>query len=215
MQHEVQPARTRVAIVEDDAALRKLFKGWLKATPDLELVGEFADAESAVRELPRQAVDVVLVDINLPGMNGIECVRALKPGMAPTQFMMVTVYSDAKLIFEALRAGATGYLLKRSTRDELLAAIAGIARGGSPMSSSIARMVALSFHRSPTVAGELDKLTPREQKVLELFTRGFAHKEIGEELGIGIPTVGTYIRRIYDKLHVQTRAQAIAKFRNR
>jgi len=135
--------------------------------------------------------------------------------MASTQFMMVTVYSDAQRIFEALRAGATGYLLKRSTRAELLAAIADIVRGGSPMSSSIARLVALSFQQPPAVARAMDNLAPREQKVLELFARGFAHKEIGEALGISIPTVGTYIRRIYDKLHIQTRAQAIARFRNR
>ena len=215
MKLDAQPARTRVALVEDDASLRKLIKGWLKAAPDLELVGEFAGAERAIQELPRSAVDVVLVDINLPGLNGIECVRALKPGMASTQFMMVTVYSDAELIFEALRAGATGYLLKRSTRSELLAAIADIVRGGSPMSSSIARLVAMSFQQPPAVARAMDNLAPREQKVLELFARGFAHKEIGEALDIGIPTVGTYIRRIYDKLHVHTRAQAIAKLRNR
>ena len=112
-------------------------------------------------------------------------------------------------------AGATGYRLKRSTREELLAAIAEIACGGSPMSSSIARMIAQSFHRPPAAASEMDKLAPREQKVLELLSQGFAHKEIASEMSIGIPTVGTYIRRIYDKLHVYTRAQAVAKFQNR
>ena len=163
-------------------------------------------------QLPSQPPDVVLMDINLPGSNGIECVRGLKPQMASTQFMMVTVYSDANLIFEALGAGATGYLLKRDTRDELLAAIAEIARGGSPMSSTIARMIAQSFHRP---APAKDNLAPQEQRVLELMAQGFAHKEIAAELAIGVPTVGTYIRRIYDKLHVYTRAQAIAKFQGR
>ena len=215
MKPEAQPARIRVALVEDDEPLRKLFKGWLQAAPGLELVGEFADAESATQELPRSAVDVVLVDINLPGINGIECVRKLKPAMGLAQFMMVTVYGDPKLIFEALRAGATGYLLKRSTRGELLEAIAEIARGGAPMSSSIARMVAQSFHHTPPAAHELGKLAPREQSVLELLSRGFSHKEIAAELTISIPTVGTYIRRIYDKLHVYTRAQAVAKFQRR
>jgi len=215
MKSDVRKTKTRVAIVEDDAPLRKLFKEWLKSAPDLECVAEFGDAESAIEQMPRLGVDVVLVDINLPGRNGIECVSALKPGMAHTQFMMVTVYGDAKLIFEALRAGATGYLLKRATRNELLAAIAEIAQGGSPMSSSIARMIAQSFHQPAAVASELDKLAPQEQRVLELLSHGFAHKEIAEELGIGIPTVGTYIRRIYDKLHVYTRAQAIAKFQKR
>ncbi|MEI6674095.1 MAG: response regulator transcription factor [Verrucomicrobiota bacterium] len=212
MKTKVKPARIRVALVEDDAALRELFKGWIQSAPDLELAGEFADAECAMDQLPSQPPDVVLMDINLPGSNGIECVRGLKPQMASTQFMMVTVYSDANLIFEALGAGATGYLLKRATRDELLAAIAEIARGGSPMSSTIARMIAQSFHRP---APAKDNLAPQEQRVLELMAQGFAHKEIAAELAIGVPTVGTYIRRIYDKLHVYTRAQAIAKFQGR
>ena len=215
MKSKVKPTRTRVALVEDDAPLRELFKDWIKAAPDMELAGEFADAESAMIQLPCHLPDVVLVDINLPGSNGIECVRVLKPQMAPTQFMMVTVYSDANLIFEALGAGATGYLLKRSTRDELLAAIAEIARGGSPMRSSIARMSAPSFHRPTPEARAKDSLAPQEQRVLELMALGFAHKEIAAELAIGVPTVGTYIRRIYDKLHVYTRAQAIAKFQGR
>ena len=215
MKPDSKAARTRVAIVEDDEALRKLFCGWLKAAPDLELVGAYSDAESAIEGLPQRAVDVVLVDINLPGRNGIECVRELKPLLTQTQFMMVTVYRDAELIFDALSAGATGYLLKRSTRDELLTAIAEIARGGSPMSSGIARMIVQSFHRPPAAGGEVDKLAPREQQVLELLSRGLAHKEIAMELSISIPTVGTYMRRIYEKLHVYTRAQAVAKFQNR
>ena len=215
MKSKVKPTPTRVALVEDDAPLRELFKDWIKAAPAMELAGEFANAESAMTQLPCDAPDVVLVDINLPGCNGIECVRVLKPQMAPTQFMMVTVYSDANLIFEALGAGATGYLLKRSTRDELLAAIAEIARGGSPMSSSIARMIAQSFHRPTPAPRAKDTLAPQEQRVLELMAQGFAHKEIAAELAIGVPTVGTYIRRIYDKLHVYTRAQAIAKFQGR
>ncbi len=215
MKPDAKKERTRVAIVEDDAALRKLFNGWLKAVPYLELVGEYADAESAIRDLPQRAADVVLVDINLPGLSGIECVRKLKPSLEQTQFMMVTVYSDVKLIVEALQAGATGYLLKRSTRDELLAAIAEIAHGGSPMSSSIARMIAQSFRPPPAAERDLENISLREQQVLELLSQGFAHKEIAAELRISIPTVGTYIRRIYEKLHVYTRAQAVAKYRNR
>ncbi len=215
MKIKIKPTSIRVALVEDDASLLELFKGWIQTAPHMELAGEFADAESAMLHLPSHPPDVVLVDINLPGSNGIECVRVLKPQMAATQFMMVTVYSDAKLIFEALGAGATGYLLKRATRDELLAAIAEIASGGSPMSSSIARMIAQSFHRPAPAAHAMDSLAPQEQRVLELMAQGFAHKEIAAELSIGIPTVGTYIRRIYDKLHVYTRAQAIAKFQGR
>jgi DNA-binding NarL/FixJ family response regulator len=207
------PKKIRVALVEDDRELRKLFGGWLKAVPNLELAGEYADAETAIQRLPQCGVDVVLVDINLPGLNGIECVRALKTQLQPVQFIMVTVYREAKLIFDALGAGATGYLLKRSTRDELLDAIVEVVNGGSPMSSSIARMIVQSFQRLPAVGGDVHSLAPREQQVLELLSRGFSHKEIAADLGISIPTVGTYVRRIYEKLHVHTRAQAIAKLK--
>lgn len=203
---------TRVAIIEDDAPLRDLFSGWLTASPSLELVGTFANAEAAVEMLPALCPDVVLVDINLPGSSGIECVRELKPLMETTQFMMVTVYRDSKLIFESLSAGATGYLLKRATREHLLAAIDEIVHGGAPISSGIARMLVQSFHRPPTESPERDSLAPQEKRVLELLAQGFALKEIAAELDIAVPTVGTYVRRIYDKLHVHSRAQAIAKF---
>lgn len=212
MKTKPQAKTTRVAIIEDDATLRDLFGGWLKASPDLDLVGAFANAETAIELLPSLRPDVVLVDINLPGRSGIECVRELKPRMNSTQFMMVTVYRDSKLIFESLSAGATGYLLKRATREQLLAAITEIVEGGAPISSGIARMLVQSFHRPPPGVAERDSLAPREKSVLELLARGFALKEIAAELGISIPTVGTYIRRIYDKLHVFSRAQAIAKF---
>ena len=192
-----------------------LFKGWIQASAHLEWVGEFADAESAMRDLPNRAVDVVMVDINLPGSNGIECVRVLKTQMEATQFMMVTVYSDSELIFDALGAGAAGYLLKRSTRNELLAAIAEIASGGSPMSGGIARMITQSFRRQAPVVPAMDHLAPQEQRVLELMAQGFAHKEIAAEMGVANTTVGTYVRRIYDKFHVYTRAQAIAKYQGR
>ena len=212
--HPFQP--TRVAIIEDDAPLRDLFSGWLTACPSLDLIGAFANAETAMESLPARRPDVVLVDINLPGRSGIECVRDLKPRMDATQFMMVTVYRDSKLIFESLTAGATGYLLKRATREQLLAAISEIVQGGAPISSGIARMLVQSFHRppadSPAESPERECLAPREKRVLELLAKGFALKEIAAELGIAIPTVGTYVRRIYDKLHVYSRAQAIAKF---
>ena len=214
MKPNSKPQKIRVALVEDDGELRKLFGGWLKAASSFELTGEYADAETAIQQLPQSGADVVLVDINLPGLNGIECVRALKPRLKETQFIMVTVYREAKLIFDALGAGATGYLLKRSTRDEVLDAIQEVVNGGSPMSSSIARMIVQSFQRPPAVERDVDNLAPREQQVLELLSRGFSHKEIAADLGISIPTVGTYVRRIYEKLHVYTRAQAIAKLKN-
>jgi DNA-binding NarL/FixJ family response regulator len=158
---------------------------------------------------------VVLFDINLPGMNGIECVRRLKPRLPETQFLMVTVYEDANHIFNALSAGASGYLLKQMRRSELLDALKDVHAGGSPMSSQIARKVVQSFRRNETESnGETVELSPREREVLELLARGFLYKEIAEMLKISVQTVNTYIRRIYEKLHVRSRAQAVAKYAN-
>jgi DNA-binding NarL/FixJ family response regulator len=152
------------------------------------------------------------MDINKPGMNGIECVRRLKPQMLNTQFMMLTVYEDPDHIFKALSAGASGYLLKRTPRAELLTAVKDVHAGGSPMSSNIARKIVQSFQRFNTVPTETEDLSPREHEVLELLARGYLYKEIAEALHISVPTVNTHIRRIYEKLHVCSRSQAIAKF---
>jgi DNA-binding NarL/FixJ family response regulator len=205
---------TRIAIVEDDAHLRELFAGWVRGAKQLTLADVFADAETAVTGLRETPADIVLMDINLPGQNGIECVRNLKPLLPKTQFLMVTVYEDTDRIFSALAAGAAGYLLKRATRMELFAAIDELLAGGSPMSSSIARKVVQSFqlplHKpSPTT----ESLSDREGQVLELLAQGYIYKEIGEQMAISIPTVGTHVRHIYEKLHVRSRAQAVAKFR--
>jgi len=151
------------------------------------------------------------VDINLPGMSGIECVRRLKPVLLDTQFVMVTVYEDANHIFNALAVGASGYLLKQTRRGDLLAALKEVHAGGSPMSSQIARKVVQSFRR-PADSGNQGDLSPREQEVLELLARGYLYKEIAESLEISVQTVNTYIRRIYEKLHVRSRAQAVAKY---
>jgi len=178
------------------------------------LVADFANAEIAIEKLSEIPVDIVLMDINLPGQDGIECVRVLKTARPETLFLMVTVYDDAERIFQALAAGATGYLLKRATRVELLAAIEDLRVGGSPMSSSIARKVVQSFQQSsqPNVSATAS-LSDRERGVLKLLAQGYVYKEIGDQLSISVPTVGTHVRHIYDKLHVQTRAQAVAKFR--
>jgi DNA-binding NarL/FixJ family response regulator len=153
------------------------------------------------------------MDINLPGMSGIECVRRLKPQMLGTQFMMLTVYEDPDHIFKALSSGASGYMLKRTPRAELLSAIKDVHAGGSPMSSNIARKIVQSFQRFNSVApAEPDNLSPREREVLELLARGYLYKEIAESLHISVPTVNTHIRRIYEKLHVRSRSQAVAKF---
>ena len=154
------------------------------------------------------------MDIKLPGINGVECVRQLKPQMPKTQFVMHTVYEDSNHIFNALQAGATGYLLKQSAHDELLAAIKYVHAGGSPMTSYIARRVAQCFPNSAVQTIANDDLSPREREVISMLARGFLYKEIAEALGISIRTVDTHIRRIYEKLHVRSRAQAVAKYTN-
>jgi DNA-binding NarL/FixJ family response regulator len=202
-----------VAIVEDDVPAREILAGWIRSTDGFTCAGEFDDAETALAKLPLEKPSVVLFDINLPGMNGIECVRKLKPRLPDTQFVMVTVYEDANHIFNALSAGASGYLLKQTRRNELIDALKDVHAGGSPMSSQIARKVVQNFYRSETQAdGETVELSPREREVLELLARGYLYKEIAEMLKISVQTVNTYIRRIYEKLHVRSRAQAVAKY---
>jgi DNA-binding NarL/FixJ family response regulator len=200
----------RVAIVEDNAALRQTYSNWLSHAEGLTLVGAFDTAERALLELPEQKPDVVLVDINLPGIDGIECVRKLKPRLTTSQFVMVTVYEDAQRIFRALAAGATGYLIKRATREELLAAIADVRRGGSPMSAQIARKVVQSFQRTPPEGGALSS---REREIVELLATGLLYKEIAGQLECSVYTINAHVRSIYEKLQVHSRSQAVAKFR--
>lgn len=211
--------KTRVSIVEDDLPTREALAGIVAGAPDLELVSQYDRSEAAVKTLPGDRPDVVLMDINLPDRTGVETVRQLKPQMAGTQFLMLTVYEDSEHIFAALAAGATGYLLKGTRREELLEAIAQVVAGGSPMSSAIARKVVQSFARpaqqpqSATPAkSEVEGLSPREQSVLALLAKGFLYKEIAESLGVSGPTVSTYVRRIYEKLQVHSRTQAINKY---
>jgi DNA-binding NarL/FixJ family response regulator len=199
-----------VSIVEDDAQARKILAGWINRASGFRLAGEWGDAESALKFLPEKQPDVVLMDINLPGMSGVEAVKRLKPTLPATQFVMLTVYEDADHIYNALVAGATGYLLKLTSRAELLSALGDVHRGGSPMTSNIARKVVQSFKQPPVASGQ--ELSPREQEVLELLARGYLYKEIAERLNISGPTVNTYIRRMYEKLHVRSRAQAVAKY---
>ena len=203
----------RVSLIEDDVPAREVLAGWLAAAEGFQLVGQFGDAEQALNRLPRQEVDIVLTDIQLPGRSGVECVRLLKPRMAKTQFVMLTVYEDSEHIFDALRAGATGYLLKRTTYDELLAALKYVYVGGSPMNSYIARRVAQCFPRDPREPQETD-LSPREWEVLQMMARGFLYKEIADSLAISVQTVDTYVRRIYEKLQMHSRAQAVARYVN-
>ncbi len=202
-----------VAIVEDDAATRDILAGWINNAPKYRCIGRYGDVASALASVPAQPPDVMLVDINLPDQSGIECVRQLKPKLPQTQFIMVTVYGDSEHIFQALAAGASGYLLKRLTREKLLIALEEVHNGGSPMSSSIARKVVQFFRSTPVPShAELESLSPRELDVLRLLAEGYVNKEIAERLGLSAPTVATYIRRIYDKLHVHSRAAAIGRF---
>ena len=203
-----------VAIVEDDVPAREILAGWIRNADGFRCVGEFDDAETALAKLPHEKPSVVLFYINLPGMNGIECVRKLKPKLPDTQFVMITVYEDANHVFNALSAGASGYLLKQTRRNELIDALKDVHAGGSPMSSQIARKVVQSFRRTETggTDGEAAELSQREREVLELLARGYLYKEIAEQLKISVQTVNTYIRRVYEKLHVRSRAQAVAKY---
>jgi DNA-binding NarL/FixJ family response regulator len=202
-----------VSIIEDDAPARQILSNWIRRTEGFRLVGEHASAESALRSVSSEQPTVVLSDINLPGMNGIECVRQLKSLLPQTQFVMLTVYEDADHIFQALAAGATGYLLKQTPKGELLAALQQVHSGGSPMTSNIARKVVQSFQQaSATSMADSAELSPREREVLDLLARAYLYKEIADALNISLPTVNTYIRRIYEKLHVRSRAQAVAKF---
>src|ERR1051326_6935801 len=201
-----------VAIVEDDAQTRKILAGWISRASGFNLVGEWGEAETALPDLVQKKPEVVLMDINLPGISGVEAVKRLKPSLPQTQFVMLTVYEDSDHIYNALAAGATGYLLKQTPRQELLRALEEVHRGGSPMTSNIARKVVQSFRHSAAVNSEDDGLSPREQEVLELLARGYLYKEIAERLTISVPTVNTYVRRIYEKLHVRSRAQAVAKY---
>ena len=201
-----------VSIIEDDASVRKILARWVSQAKNFRCVSQHADAEDAFKKLPGQKPDVVLTDINLPGVNGIQCVRRLKAALPTTQFLMLTVYEDSDHIFEALAAGASGYLLKRTPRDELLAAIKQVHEGGAPMTSYIARKVVQAFQRQQSEKPEVNDLSPREWEVLELLSRGYSYKEISSALTISIPTVNTHLHRTYEKLHVRSRGEAVAKF---
>jgi len=201
-----------VSIVEDHAPLRQIMAEWIGQVPDMKLGRTYPDAETALADLPQHPADVVLMDINLPGLNGIECVRQLKPLLPATQFVMVTVYMDADRIFKALAVGATGYLLKRSSHTELLQAIREVAAGGSPMSRNIARLIVEKFYAVPPQSPDMELLSDRELDVLRLLARGQVYKEIAAELNLSFHTVHTLVRRIYEKLHVHTRREAVARF---
>jgi DNA-binding NarL/FixJ family response regulator len=204
-----------VAIVDDETGLRQSIATFIKGTPGFRCVSAYASAEAALRGLPADPPDVVLMDIHMAGMNGIECVQRLKVMLPDLQVVMLTVYEDTDQIFQALAAGASGYLLKRLTPTKLLEAIRDVRAGGSPMSSSIARKVVASFQKAAPSADQSSLLSPREQAVLERVSQGLAYKQISDRMGISVTTIRTYLRRIYDKLHVQSRSEAVAKYLKR
>lgn len=201
-----------VSIVEDDASVRRLLARWINQTEGFRCISEHANVESAVTQLPQKNPDVVLADINLSGQSGIQCVLKLKPLMSKTQFLMLTVYEDANHIFGALTAGASGYLLKRTGREQLLKSIKQVYEGGSPMTSYIARMVVQFFQQTALDKSELSNLSSRELEVLEVLVRGYSYKEIAGALNITTFTVNTHTRHIYEKLHLRSRSEAVAKF---
>ena len=203
-----------MAVVEDDPSLRDIVCTWIQEAEGFTLLGAFPDSESATAQMGALAPNVAVVDINLPGLSGIECVRSLKPAIPGTQFVMLTVYEDSNHIFEALAAGATGYLIKTTPRESLIAALREVHGGGSPMSSNIARKVVQSLQRSKPKLNPADELSKRENEVLALLAQGYLYKEIADSMGISLQTVNTYIRRIYEKLHVHSRGQAVAIYAN-
>jgi DNA-binding NarL/FixJ family response regulator len=212
--HAAPSAAIAVMVVEDDTSVRNILTAWLEEAEGFVCAGVFADVESAIPQIARVKPDVVLADINLPGLSGIECVRQLKSRIPRTQFVMLTVYEDSNHIFDALSAGATGYLIKTTSREALITALREVHAGGSPMSSNIARKVVQLLQQPKSALKPAEALSKRENEVLALLAQGYLYKEIADALGIALETVNTYIRRIYDKLHVHSRAQAVARYTN-
>jgi DNA-binding NarL/FixJ family response regulator len=202
----------RVTIVEDKATLRRQFAQLLADAPGFSCIGAFADAESALIGIPKDKPDVVLMDIQLPKMSGVECVAALKELLPDVSVVMLTAYDDSDLIFRALENGASGYLLKRTLPVELLRAIEEVQHGGAPMSGHIARMVVQSFRRRGPSPRTAENLSPREDEVLRLVGKGLVNKEIADQLGLALETVRGYLKSIYSKLHVRSRTEAAMKY---
>jgi DNA-binding NarL/FixJ family response regulator len=205
----------KICIVEDNADMRESVAQVLNQSPGLRCVSTYASAEAAVRDLPSQKPDVALVDINLPGMNGIECVAKLKTQLPRLQVLMLTRYEQSDMIFDSIRAGASGYLLKRTPAAELIQAVEQVHAGGAPMTMQIARKVISYFQQIRKPASNVETLTPREKEVLALLAKGHPYKRIAADLGISINTLRDHLRAIYDKLHVHSRTEATLKYLGR
>ena len=206
---------TRVAIVEDDDWLRSSLVSQISGAPGFKCLGSFRSAELALKNIPTLNPDVVLMDINLPGMDGVQCVRQLKEVCPKIKFLMLTVYEESERIFNSLQAGACGYLLKRSAMEELLESIQQVMDGGTPLTDHIARKIVHYFNLRGARASTLESLSPRETQVLEVLAQGLSYKEAAHSLALSIHTIRMNVRHIYEKLHVHSRAEAVAKYLSR
>jgi len=207
----------RVALVEDDEPVRASLAVLINGANGFTCVRACASAEEALKRIPQEKPDVVLMDINLPRMSGIECVRRLKAALPATQIIMLTMYEDDHCVFDSLTAGASGYLLKRTPHAQILEAIQDVHQGGSPMTSSIARRVVRAVRElraadTTAASSELAQVSPREEEILALLAKGYRYKEIAEALHLSVETIRTHLRRIYEKLHVSSRTEAVVKF---
>jgi DNA-binding NarL/FixJ family response regulator len=207
--------RIRVSIVEDNRGTRESLTELLGRAPALNFVGAHPSGEEAVRHIPVEAPDVVLMDINLPKMNGIECVALLKQQLPKLQVLMLTTYEESDLIFDSLRKGASGYLLKNLPPAELIQAIEQVHAGGAPMSMQIARKVVNHFQKIKKPQSDMEQLTKREHEILALLAKGYLYKEIADQLGITLSTVRAHLHTVYEKLHVQSRTEAVVRFLGR
>lgn len=209
------PTLVKIVIVEDETWMREDLVKKINAAPGFHCVNNYRTAEEALEGIPADEPDVVLMDINLPGMDGVECIRRLRVNLPRVKYLMLTVYSESEKIFDSLLAGASGYLLKRTNTDELLEAIQQVRCGGAPMSSSIARKVVDYFNEMGEQKSNTPTLSPREQQVLELLAKGVAYKKIADQFSLSIDTIRMHVKHIYAKLHVHTRSEATAKHLNR
>lgn len=202
----------KVAIVEDDAGIRASLAALIRRAPEFKLTGDYPDADAALKAIPEKPPNVVLMDINLPGMNGVECVRQLKAALPAVQFLMLTVYEDSDSLFRSLKAGASGYLLKRTASARLLEAIQDVHAGGAPMTPQLARRVVQFFSKPAEGDSTMAHLTPGERDFLDQLANGYAYKEIADRMNISIDTVRSYVRTVYEKLHVHSRTEAVVKY---
>jgi len=202
----------RIAIVEDQRDIRESWVHLINSFPEFKCVCECSSGEEAVRVVPQSHPDIILMDIFLVRMSGIECTARLKTVLRDSHIIILTVSNDDEVVFLALKAGADGYLLKRTQPEELRAALLDVFHGGAPMTSEIARMVVASFQQRGRSHGETVRLSVREEEILVLLSKGYSNKEIADQLSVGIETVRSHLRHAYEKLHVQSRAEAVGRY---